>query len=479
MTPTQRLPMRTKLAFGVGSGAEAAASIAFNTFNFLFYNKVLGVSGTLCGLAVTIALALDAIADPVVGSLSDRHKSRWGRRHPFMFLAPIPMGLFFFLIYSPPAGLSELALFAWFTVTTLLYRQAQTLYHVPHLALGAELSNDYRERSVIMAYTALFGVIGGSAAFFFGWTWFSSIEGGSGVRDGYQGMGLGVGVSIALIIFVSAWFTRDRIPYLKATAEDHPPFTLRELFGAILACLKNDNYRALLLGLICISAMIGTRETLQSHMSLFFWELPEKKIRVFGLASPPAFLIAFAIVARLHMRFSKRSAIVGSVILMIFAAATPVILRLMHLVPENGSPKLIPILLFFVFLYYGGLAMLVITVLSALADITDEHELITGKRQEGVFFAARTFFSQVTTGLGHVVAGVAIDLIGFPAGAKVGEVPQDVVFRLGLVDGPATAIPALAAVYFYGRYAIDRKRLAEIQSELRIRQEAAATQAAQ
>lgn len=468
---TERLPIRTKVAFGVGAAAEAGASIAFNTFNFLFYNQVMGLSGTLCGLAVTIALALDALADPVVGSLSDRHKSRLGRRHPFMFLAPLPMGLFFFLIYTPPTGLGELGLFAWFTAFTLLYRQAQTLYHVPHLALGAELTNDYRERSVIMAWNALFGVIGGASAFFFGWTWFASIEGGSKVRDGYPMLGAGIGIAVAIIIFASAWFTRDRIPHLRQAQHEYPPFSLRELFAEIAGCLKNDNYRSLLLGLICVSATIGTRETLNSHVSLFFWELPENKIRVFGLASPPAFLIAFLMVARMHMRFDKRSSIVGAVGVLIFASTAPPLLRFAGLMPENGDPRLLGVLFGFVFLYYGALAMLLISVLSALADITDEHDLNTGKRQEGVFFAARTFFSQVTTGLGHVVAGLAIDLIGFPKGAKVGEVDPDVVFRLGLVDGPITAIPAIAAMYFYGRYAINKERLLQIQSELRGRAE--------
>jgi GPH family glycoside/pentoside/hexuronide:cation symporter len=464
-----RLPMRTKVAFGIGAAAEAGASIAFNTFNFLFYNQVMGLSGTLCGLAVTIALVLDALADPVVGSLSDRHRSRLGRRHPFMFLAPIPMGLFFFLIYSPPKGMGELGLFAWFTAFTLLYRQAQTLYHVPHLALGAELTNDYRERSVIMAWNALFGVMGGAGAFFFGWTWFSKIEGGSKVQDGYPGLGLGIGVAVMVIIFASAWFTRDRIPYLRQAEAPTTPFSLRELFVEILGCMRNDNYRNLLLGLICVSATIGTRETLNSHVSLFFWELPENKIRLFGLASPPAFLLTFMLVARLHMRFDKRSAIVGAVAVLVFASTVPTLLRFAGLAPVNGSPKLLPVLLFFTFLYYCGIATLVISVLSALADITDEHELNTGKRQEGVFFAARTFFSQVTTGLGHVVAGIAIDVIGFPSGAKVGEVDPDVVFRLGVVDGPVTAIPAIAAMYFYGRYAINRDRLHQIQAELRAR----------
>jgi Na+/melibiose symporter-like transporter len=464
-----RLPVRTKIAFGIGAAAEAGASIAFNTFNFLFYNQVMGLSGTLCGLAVTIALALDALADPVVGSLSDRTKSKLGRRHPYMFLAPLPMGLFFFLIYSPPASMGQVGLFLWFTGFTLLYRQAQTLYHVPHLALGAELSNDYRERSVIMAYNALFGVLGGSAAFFFGWTWFAKVEGGSRVATGYPMFGAGIGIAVAIIIFASAWFTRDRIPHLRKPPEDYPPFSLRELLREIVGCMRNDNYRNLLLGLICVSATIGTRETLNSHVSLFFWELDESKIRVFGLASPPGFLIAFLIVGKLHTHFEKRASIVGSVALMIFATTTPALLKFAGMMPDSSSPKLIPILFVFVFLQYGSLAMLIITVLSALGDITDEHELNTGRRQEGVFFAARTFFSQVTTGLGHVVAGLAIDIIGFPSGAKVGEVDPDVVFRLGLVDGPIMAIPALGAMYFYGRYALSKARLGEIQAELRAR----------
>jgi Na+/melibiose symporter-like transporter len=202
---------------------------------------------------------------------------------------------------------------------------------------------------------------------------------------------------------------------------------------------------------------------------LFFWELEESKIRVFGLASPPAFLIAFFIVGNLHTRFEKRASIVGSVALLLFASTVPPLLKFAGVMPHASTGKLIPILFFFVFLYYGGLAMLVITVLSALGDITDEHELNTGKRQEGVFFAARTFFSQVTTGLGHVVAGLAIDIIGFPSGAKVGEVDPDVVFRLGVVDGPITAIPAVAAMYFYGRYAISKARLGQIQAVLRAR----------
>jgi Na+/melibiose symporter-like transporter len=122
--------------------------------------------------------------------------------------------------------------------------------------------------------------------------------------------------------------------------------------------------------------------------------------------------------------------------------------------------------MFAVFLYYIGTAVMMITVLSALADVADEHELNTGRRQEGVFYAARTFFSKLSTGLGHILAGAAIDIIHFPTHAKPGTIPQDILDKLGFVQGPLAAIPAVVAVYFYRQYAIDRQRHAEIQSAL-------------
>ena len=107
-----------------------------------------------------------------------------------------------------------------------------------------------------------------------------------------------------------------------------------------------------------------------------------------------------------------------------------------------------------------------ISVLSALADVADEHELRTGRRQEGVFYAARTFSAKLTSALGHELAGAAVDLIGFPAGALPGSVDHRVLFRLGLIDGPIASLPALCAVFFYLRYRIDKRRRTEIQRAL-------------
>jgi GPH family glycoside/pentoside/hexuronide:cation symporter len=468
MSSSERLRVGTKLGFGVGAVAEGAIYIAFNTWNFLFYNQVLGLSGTLAGIAVTISLLLDGICEPIVGSLSDRWRSKLGRRHPFLFAAPIPLAITFFLLYAPPSGLTGIPLFVWFTVFATLHRQALTLYQIPHLALGAELSNDYHQRSIVMSYSTLFAVVGGAGTFFYGWTWFGAHAGGSTARGNYIGLAAGVAVIAAITIFLSAWFTRDQVPRLRQPAANAPRFSLGQLGHEIRDCLSNENYRSLLLGMFALSATIGVLETLQSYVSLYFWQFSEKTIRLFGLASPPAFILAFFFAVRLHRKFDKRKTLVGALWLTVVVVATPITLRLLGLFPS--TPKgAFPLMMLSTFSYYCASAVLLITVLSALADVADEHELNTGRRQEGVFYAARTFFSKLSTGLGHILAGFAIDIIQFPTHAKPGQVAHDVLVKLGIVQGPLAAIPALVAIYFYRRYAIDRQRHSEIQQALAAR----------
>jgi glycoside/pentoside/hexuronide:cation symporter, GPH family len=466
MTGSEKLRMRTKLGFGVGATAEGAVGIAFNTWNFLFYNQVLGMSGTLAGLAVTISLVLDGISEPVVGSISDRWRSKLGRRHPFLYAAALPLAISFYLLYVPPAGLSGVGLFLWFTLFATLHRQALTIYQIPHLALGAELTSDYHQRSVVMSYSTIFGVLSGAATYFYGWTWFSHIAGGTTVKHSYSGMAAGVALVSAVAIFATAQLTRDQIPRLTQPSGVPERYGLREMLAEIKVCLANDNYRNTLLGLMFLSATIGLRETIQSYVSLYFWELPADKIRVFGLASPPAFIIAFIATVHLHRRFDKRNTTVGALAVVVLASLGPITLRMLGWFPANGSVQLTAALMLSTFLFYGAFAIQLITILSMLADVADEHELTTGKRQEGIFIAARTFFWKMSSGFGHILAGAAVDLIAFPTGAKPGQVAHDVLYKLGILDGQIATIPAIIAMVYYGKYTIDRTRFLEIQRQL-------------
>ncbi|MFT7090245.1 MAG: Na+/melibiose symporter-like transporter [Candidatus Azotimanducaceae bacterium] len=445
---TSALSIKTKFFYGSGAAAEAAIHITFNTFNFLFYNNILGLSGTLTGLAITIAVVFDAISDPIVGSISDRWRSKFGRRHPFLYVSAIPLGLCFIALYAPPDFLEEFGLFIWFTVFTIGLRLSLTLYHVPHLALGAELSDDYRERSVVYGYNSVLGMVGGASAYFLAWTYLGQAEGGISEAANFLPIGIVVGSAAATLVLVSALFTKDLVPRLKQITEELPPFSLKQLTEEILDCFRNPNYLWLVLGLLCISATNGLREAMNAYVGLFFWELVPNQLRFFGLATPLAFIFAFFATPWLNNRFEKVGTMMGGIGVLVIAQALPPTLRLLGLIPENGHPAIFPMLL-------------------VAIDIADEHELNTGRRQEGIFFSARTFVGKATGAIGLLLGGIAIDIIGWPTGVKsADQVDPETIFSLGLIEGPLAAIPSLFAIFFYAKYTITKKRHEEIRKQL-------------
>ena len=114
------------------------------------------MSAALAGIAVGIALVFDAITDPLAGSISDRFKSRFGRRHPFIYASVVPLAVGFYLLFAPPEGLGQWGLFAWLLGFAVMTRASMTLFHVPHLSLGAELSEDYTERTTVVGFRYFF-----------------------------------------------------------------------------------------------------------------------------------------------------------------------------------------------------------------------------------------------------------------------------------------------------------------------------------
>ncbi|MGI9219577.1 MAG: MFS transporter, partial [Woeseiaceae bacterium] len=147
----RKVPLRTKILFASGALQEATVTIAA-MITVLYYNQVLGVSAGLAGTAFFIVTVLDAVSDPLIGTWSDRFQSRWGRRHPFMLLSALPTVIGFYLLYQPVDGLSETGYFVWLIVFFALVRLGQTLYVVPHDGLGAELTDDYEDRTSIFGF---------------------------------------------------------------------------------------------------------------------------------------------------------------------------------------------------------------------------------------------------------------------------------------------------------------------------------------
>jgi len=474
-----RVPQSTKFIYAIGSGAEAMLSVAFNSFNFFFYTNIMGIPGTLAGLAITIALFFDAITDPLVGAISDRWRSKLGRRHPFMFAAPLPVMLCLFFIYSPPDSFDSFGLFLWLTVLTVIMRSSMTLFHVPHLALGAELSADFTERTRVMSINTLMGALGGFGFVFLAYSYFFAatpeFENGMLNRPAYTNMAICASVTGGFIMVVSTVFTMQLIPRLPVPNVDLPRFSLLEFLRDCRSALTNRNYMMMLIGYLLLSATMGTRDTINIHLNTYFWELLPEQIRYFALFGLLGPVLGYLVTAKLHDRFEKKPVIIAGLIGYLTFAVGPIILRILDLFPKNHTELLLPLLCInFVILASFGVVLL-ISAMSALADIADEQELITNRRQEGIFYAARSFFAKASSGLGHLLAGIAIDVIEFPVGAEPGTVDADTIFNLGLIDGPVAVIPGVIAVFFYLQYNLTRKRHAEIQAELKLRNGAGAS----
>lgn len=467
MTNKPGVPMPIKLAFGIGASGEAATNWIFNALTFFFYNQVLGLSGTLTAAAVTIGIASDAVTDPLMGSISDRFRSRLGRRHPFMFAAPLPLIVCIYLIFHPPGAFESTGLFLWFATFTVLMRICSTLFAVPHLAMGAELSDDYYERSKIMSYNNVFTYVGVIVMHVVVWFLiFPSFDNGRMHQQAYSPIVFFCCSLVLVCMLGSAFMTRSRIPLMKAVPDDLPPFSIGQLFLEMASAIRNPNYLYLLLGLFFLSVMIGTHETLSLYMGTFFWELNDRQIGWLILNNVFGYAIGFFTTAGLHSIIEKRWAIVATAAgLSVFWSAA-VNLRLLDLAPPNTSWSLVVFIIALGTFASATGSILNISVMSALADIADEHELATGRRQEGIFYSARTFFAKTTNGIGHVVAGISLDIIHFPRGVAASEIHPDKIYALGLIDGPFAMVWGLIAAVIYAGYKIDSRYHAQIQQQL-------------
>lgn len=461
----------THVAYGVGQIAEGLKNTSFELFVFFYYVQVLGLSGTLAGLATFLALLVDAVSDPLVGSLSDRTRHRWGRRHPWIYLSPIPLLGTFLLLFRPPAALvgspdGQLGLFLWLLVLAIGVRVSITLFHIPHMALGAELSSDYGERTKIVAVRTFFGMTGAALASVAGLALFfpASADYPNGQLDpaAYPGFSSAAAAGMGAAILLCGIGTHHRIPHLRGPDRDAPPFSPRRLAAEMREALSNPSFRALFVGIVIFFVTRGVQGALGLHMGTYLWELSKDEIAQLNAAAIAGFVLGLPVWSRLSGRLDKRpTLLIGLAVFSFFTFLAPV-LWLAGLFPTHDSGGYLPSLLAMAFVgAFGGTAAL-IAAGSMMADVTDEHELATGRRQEGLFFGAFAFAGKSASGIGHQVAGIGIDAIGFPADAVPGRVPADVLASLAVLYGPGILVLALLAFAALRGYRIDRARHAEI-----------------
>ena len=272
-----RVSRGTKYLYAIGRISEGVKGRAFEFFLFFYYVQVLGLSGSLAGLAVGVALLFDAITDPLAGSVSDGMTGRLGRRHPMMYASILPLGLFFYLLFVPPDGLGQYALFGWLCAFSVLARTAMTLFQVPYLSLGAELTSNYTERTGIVAIRSVFGALGSVGALLLGLNLFlaPTPEFPNGQLNGaaYPPFALAMSLIMMLTALICARGTQHLVPHLPQASGGQGRIGLSRMFRELREAMGNGAFRSLFIGMMFLYIVLGTHAALSLHMSTYYWEL--------------------------------------------------------------------------------------------------------------------------------------------------------------------------------------------------------------
>jgi Na+/melibiose symporter-like transporter len=464
---TRQLPLSSKLGFGVGQVAESITLAIFSTFTLFFFNQIIGVSATLTGLAIAIALVFDAVSDPLAGSFSDRLKTRWGRRLPLMASSSVPLALCLLALFNPPSGMPELFYFAWLVLFAVLARLFLTLFHVPHMALGAEIAHDYTDRTRVFSYSQAFGTLGTAGFTFLMYSLvFPTPEDGSHGMLNAAGYPRLAGVAAAGLVFcisLCVWGTKKEIPHLPSWNPPPERFGLGRLWREVRQALASRSYRMLLFAMIFVLLVLGIEGTFTVYLYVHFWELGTEQMRWLGPMTLLGLPFSVVLIPHLTQRFEKQNLMLVLGAIVQINMNILIILRLFtDMLPDNGDPLLF--VLFLIMSFVTGLmapAMLV-TFNSMFADVADELEYREGVRQEGIIFSARSFSSKAAGGLATILGGVALDLIAFPKGAEVGAISQETIYHLGFIAAVPALIIGLLSLGFYFRYELSRSRMEAI-----------------
>ncbi|MDF2496295.1 MFS transporter [Sphingomonas sp.] len=435
--PQTRKTLLDKLAYGFGSIAFGVKDNGFTVLLMIFYNQALGLPAKAVGLAIMIALVVDALSDPIVGHWSDNMRSRLGRRHPFMYAAALPVAVSYFFLWNPPAGLSENALFAYLLGITVLIRLFITMYEIPSSALVVDLAQDYHERTSFLSYRYFFGWIGGLSMGIAAFSLFlrPSAQDSSGQLNlsGYSNYGLTASLLMLVAILVSALGTQRHIPTFRQP-EPRRKFVLSRSVRELRETLGHRPFLILLGSGLFSYASAGIAAAILTYFRIYFWELSGDQISLLMVGNFASVVVALFLAPKLGVAFGKKKAIILFSSVGMLLGPVPYLGRLLDLVPANGTGAL------FWFLF-GTSFINTVVVMSAgilgssmMADVVEDSATRTGRHSAGLFFSANAFIMKCVSGLGVFGAGLILDAVSFPQGAKRGDVPADVLNSLAIFE---------------------------------------------
>lgn len=443
-TNSEKLSLRTKLMYGVGDAGINMADTLVGLLFAIFLTDVVGMRPGLAALAVFLGRSSDYLNDPLIGYLSDRTRSRWGRRRPFLILGALPFAFAYMLLWWKPPIDDPLWLAIYYGIAFILYDTTATILYMPYFALTPELTSDYDERTSLTTYRMVFSILGAMIAFVVP----LAIIGATTPENADSVLAVGAAVGFVSILPMIAVFfgTRERKEYQKM---EQP--TLKD---SIFAAFKN---RPFLFALGIFMLTYAALDIVQSTLLYFLkhhMNLEQEGDLVFGLLFVAA-LVSLPFWNWAARRWDKQKAYIGG---MLFLSIMVIGLCLIN--PDWGLPAV---------LMLGaaagiGLGAIQVLTWAMIPDTVEYDELRTGERHEGMYYSLVTLGRKIASSLALPLVLLVLDWTGYVGGATTQ--PASAVLGIRILIGPIPALFLGAGIIFALLYPLNRTRHAQVRAEL-------------
>ena len=431
----KKLPTLTKLIYGFGDISFSYTGTIIAAYFPIFLTDVVGIAPAIAAIALFIGKSWDYINDPLIGYISDRTRSRWGRRRPFLLFGALPFGLVFAFLWWKPPFEAQTALVIYYTAMFVIYDAANTFVGMPYFALTPELTEDYDERTELTGYRMFFSILGGLISFVVPMMIIGQMSPGNADNVFRMGLIFGIGAAIPLILVFfgtreKPYFIQLKRPKLLASfkaAFRNRPF----VFSAGIYLFTWTAMHIIEANLLYYIKYVVQREGMT--------EVIMATIFVTAILSLPLW-------DWISKKYNKRLAY-------IYGIAFWAIVQLL-LITVNADSSLVYLLSLCVLAGIGVGAAHVLPW-AMIPDTIEVDELKTGERHEGMFYSLVMLLSKATNSIAVPLALVVLDLSGYIPNAAVQ--PNSTLTGIRLVVGPIPAVFLLAGIIFALFYPLSRE----------------------
>ena len=470
--PERKVPFRHKVAFGLGMLANQMFPAALGIFMVVLVQD-LGFPGWMWGILFFLPRVFDSITDPIMGFISDNTRSRWGRRHHYVFIGAIVMGISFVAMWQIHRADGVSYNFVYFLLWSFVFYSGLTLFSIPYVAIVYEMSDDFHERTSIMAVAQW---IGQWAWVIAPWFWVVMYDPGwfENADAATRHLSIWVGVVCMLLAMVPALF----IPLRSSVDDTHlVPLNwanfgggMREILAGFKEAFGSAPFRKLCFSTFLIFNAFNTVAAFSFFIVVYYLfggKTADAGIWPTLFGSVGALITTFAVipaVAWMSRRVGKKNAF------MLSQGISIVGYVLLWFLMVPGKPWMFMLALPFFSFGIGGLFTL---MMSMTADVCDLDELATGKRREGIFGAIYWWMVKFGFAIAGLLSGAIMSLVAFTPGAATQ--PAGAVDGLRLFYSGVPIFGTLLAMWLMRHYDLDEKRAGEVHAELERRKARAAS----